>query len=151
MNETTIWHALARDPVYCFPIYFSFRLRAAKTIQWSACQRVPTADTGPILWPVGMAMTAQQHTVAPRAVGCPKTGIAERSIHLAARCLGLYQPPLKPTLGRMVPVMPAQLGIHDFGRIGPQGVDGRNKPGHDDERTPMGHSQGPLVLDVAEG
>ena len=56
-----------------------------------------------------------------------------------------YQPPLKPTLGRMVPVMPAQAGIHDFGRIDPQPVDGRDKPGHDGKRTPMRHSQGPLV------
>ncbi len=45
----------------------------------------------------------------------------------------------------MVPVMPAQGGIHDFGRIDPQAVDGRNKPGHDGKRTPMGHSQGPPV------
>ena len=44
MNETTIWHALARDPLYCVPIYFSFCLRAVKTIQWSACQRVPTTQ-----------------------------------------------------------------------------------------------------------
>ncbi len=44
----------------------------------------------------------------------------------------------------MVSVMPAQAGIHDFGRIDPQAVDGRNKPGHDGTRTPMGHSQGPL-------
>src|SRR5271163_332008 len=51
--------------------------------------------------------------------------------------VGLYQPPLKPTLGRMVPVMPAQACIHDFGRIDPQSVDGRNKPGHDGKRTPM--------------
>jgi hypothetical protein len=42
--------------------------------------------------------------------------------------------------------MPAQAGIHDFGRIDPQAVDGRNKPGHDGKRTPMGHSQGPLIL-----
>jgi hypothetical protein len=28
----------------------------------------------------------------------------------------------------MVPVMPAQAGIHDFGRIDPQAVDARNKP-----------------------
>jgi hypothetical protein len=47
----------------------------------------------------------------------------------------------------MVPVMPAQAGIHDFGRIDPQAVDGRNKPGHDGNRTPMGDSQGPLVSD----
>ena len=42
-------------------------------------------------------------------------------------------------------LMPAQAGIHEFGRIGPQAVDGRNKPGHDGKRTPMGHSQRPLV------
>ena len=35
----------------------------------------------------------------------------------------------------MVPVMPAQAGIHDFGRIDPQVEDGRNKPGHDGKRT----------------
>jgi Co/Zn/Cd efflux system component len=56
-----------------------------------------------------------------------------------------YQPPLKPTLGRTVPFMPAQAGIDDFGRIDPQAVDGRNKPGHDGKRTPMGHSQAPVV------
>ncbi len=37
----------------------------------------------------------------------------------------------------MVPVMPAQAGIHYFGRIDPQAVDGRNKPGHDGKRTPI--------------
>jgi hypothetical protein len=51
----------------------------------------------------------------------------------------------------MVPVMRAQAGIHDFGRIDPQAVDGRNKPGHDGKRTPMGHSQGPLVSDQIKG
>jgi hypothetical protein len=30
----------------------------------------------------------------------------------------------------MVLVMPAQAGIHDFNRIDPQAVDGRNKPVH---------------------
>ena len=49
-----------------------------------------------------------------------------------------YQPTLKPTLGRMVPVMPAQAGIHDFGRIDPQAVDGRNKPGHDGTENAYG-------------
>jgi hypothetical protein len=29
------------------------------------------------------------------------------------------QPPLTPTLGHMVPGMPAQAGIHYFGRIDP--------------------------------
>jgi hypothetical protein len=58
----------------------------------------------------------------------------------------LYPPPFKPTLGRIVPDMPAEAGIHNFGRIDPQAVDGRNKPGHDDKRRPMGHSQGPPVL-----
>jgi hypothetical protein len=51
----------------------------------------------------------------------------------------------------MVPVMPTQAGIHDFGRIDPQGVDRRNKPGHDGKRTPMGHSQRPLVSDQIKG
>jgi Co/Zn/Cd efflux system component len=56
-----------------------------------------------------------------------------------------YQPPLEPAPGRMVPVVPAQAGIHDFGRIDPQAVEGRNEPGHDGKRTPMAHPQRLLV------
>jgi hypothetical protein len=75
-----------------------------------------------------------------------RNGKEDRTRSPETSCPELYQPLLKPTLGRTVPVMPAQAGIRDFGRIDPQAVDGPNKPGHDGKRTPMGHSQGPLVL-----
>src|SRR5580692_1139486 len=43
-------------------------------------------------------------------------------------------------------VVAAQTGIHGFGRIDLQAVDGRNNPGHDGGGELMGHSQGPLTL-----
>ena len=49
----------------------------------------------------------------------PKAGSrrVSRSLRLVSTQNVLYQPPLKPTLGRIVPVMPAQTGIHGFSRV----------------------------------